>query len=256
MIDDSLVAEMDLLIKIIELGRSARSAAGVQFRQPLPEILVRVGHDSEVAALKRLEPQLQEELNVKRVSFLEFDSDFINYTLRPNLPVVGKLLGKRVPEFAKALRTIDARQVANNVRRGGSTQVQLGDEIIDFEPAAFLVDVKSPEGYAAVEEGSYLVALDTKLTPDLIMEGQARSVLRHVQNARKQANLNVADHIDLGLRTTAELITALKAQEDYLKNEGLVASLIYDTLSPADYTEEVQLDGVPVTITLRRHAEE
>jgi isoleucyl-tRNA synthetase len=243
---------MDLLIKLIELGRSARSAAAIQLRQPLPEILVRVGKDEEMLALRRLENQLREELNVKQVSFLDFDSDFINYTLRPNLPVVGKLLGKRVPEFVKALKTLDARYVADNVRRGLPVPVQLGDEQHEFYPSAFLVDVKSPEGYAAVEEGSYLVALNTKLTPALIMEGQARSVLRYAQNARKKANLNISDYIDLGLSTTQELQAALSAQEEYVKNEALVASLVYDVLVPADYTEEVNLDGVSVTITIRR----
>jgi isoleucyl-tRNA synthetase len=252
LIDEPLLQEMELLIKLIELGRSARSAAAIQLRQPLPEILVRVGKDEEMLALRRLENQLREELNVKRVSFLDFDSDFINYTLRPNLPVVGKLLGKRVPEFVKALKTLDARRVADNVRRGLPVSVQLGDEQHEFYPSAFLVDVKSPEGYAAVEEGSYLVALNTKLTPALIMEGQARSVLRYAQNARKKANLNISDYIDLGLSTTQELQAALSAQEDYVKNEALVASLVYDVLVPADYTEEVNLDGVSVTITIRR----
>jgi isoleucyl-tRNA synthetase len=115
-----------------------------------------------------------------------------------------------------------------------------------------LLEVKSPEGYTAVEEGSYLVALNTKLTPELIMEGQARSILRYVQNARKKANLNISDHIDLGVNTTEELAAALKAQEEYVKNEGLVASLVYDVLVPAYYTEEVNMDGISVTITIRR----
>lgn len=252
LIDEALLQEMELLIKLIELGRAARSAAAIQFRQPLPEILVRVGTEGEIRALRRLENQLKEELNVKQVSFLDFDSDFINYTLRPNLPVVGKLLGKRVPEFVKALGSIDARQVAENVRRGHPTSLRLNDETLPFEPSAFLVDVKSPEGYAAVEEGSYLVALNTTLTPELIMEGQARNVLRSVQNARKKANLHISDYIDLGLNTTAELRAALKAQEEYVKNEGLATSLVYDVLVPADYTEEVNLDGVSVVITLRR----
>jgi isoleucyl-tRNA synthetase len=254
LIDDELVEEMDLLIKIIELGRSARSTASIQFRQPLPEILVRVGTEREMLALGRLENQLKEELNVKRISFLDFDSDFISYMLRPNLPVVGKLLGRRVPEFVRALQSLDARRVAENVRHSSPTQVRLGDELLEFEPSAFLVDVKSPEGYAAVEEGSYLVALNTTLTPELVMEGQARSVLRFVQNARKKAGLDISDRIALGLKTTGELVSALKAQEEYLKQEGLVDSLVYEPLTEADYTEEVSLDGVPVKITISRAA--
>jgi isoleucyl-tRNA synthetase len=128
----------------------------------------------------------------------------------------------------------------------------LCDETVEFDPSAFLVDVKSPEGYAAVEEGSYLVALNTTLSPELITEGQARNVLRLVQNARKKAKLHISDHIDLGLNTTEALVAALKAQEDYVKSEGLVERLEYGTLTPADYSEEVNLDGTSVTITIRR----
>src|SRR5262245_59304304 len=212
LVDETLLEEMDLLVKFTELGRSARSAASIQLRQPLPEILVRVGTDREMAALQRLENLLKEELNVKFVSFLEFNSGFINYNLRPNLPVVGKKLGARVPEFVKALKNVDARQVASNIRRNVPTPVQLGDEVMEFEPSAFLIDVKSPEGYTAVEDGSHLVALNTQLTPELIMEGQVRNILRHVQNARKKANMNISDYIQLGLSASDDLVAALKAQ--------------------------------------------
>ncbi len=145
--------------------------------------------------------------------------------------------------------------MAENVRRGLPTEVRVGDDLLEFDPQAFLVDVKSPEGYAAVEEGSYLVALNKTLTPQLVMEGQARNVLRYIQNARKKAGLNISDRISLGLQTTAELTEALKAQEDYLKQEGLVDALVYDVLAHADYTEDANLDGVRVRITIGRAAD-
>lgn len=135
------------------MGRSARSSAGVQFRQPLPEIIVRVAADSEVSVPRRMGGLLKEELNVKAVSLLEPDSGFIDYSLRPSLPVVGRRLGRSVKEFTQSLAGLDARRVAENVRRGLPTEVVLGGEAVEFEPPALIVDVKSPRGYAAVEEG-------------------------------------------------------------------------------------------------------
>ncbi|HEV2761929.1 MAG TPA: DUF5915 domain-containing protein, partial [Pyrinomonadaceae bacterium] len=252
-IDDALIAEMDLLIQIVELGRSARAEAAVKVRQPLPEILIRVGTDKELAALRKFEELIKDELNVRQVTFLDFNTDFVSYSLRPNLPLVGKRLGKGVPEFVKALKTIDPHVVITNVRRGAPTPVSVAGETLEFEPEAFLVDVKSPEGYAAVEEGGYLVALNTTLTPELIVEGQARDVLRLVQNARKKADLAVSDHIRLGLDASGELLEALRAQEEFIKTEGLVAELEYGRLDTSDYAETVELDGSSVTITLRRH---
>ncbi|HYP53047.1 MAG TPA: class I tRNA ligase family protein, partial [Pyrinomonadaceae bacterium] len=118
LIDEPLLAEMDLLIQIVELGRSARAEAAVKVRQPLPEILIRVGTDKELAALRKFEELIKDELNVRRVTFLDFNTDFVSYSLRPNLPVVGKRLGKRVPEFVKALKTLDPHVVITNVRAG------------------------------------------------------------------------------------------------------------------------------------------
>jgi isoleucyl-tRNA synthetase len=250
--DERLLADMDLLLKIIELGRAARANASVKVRQPLPEILVRVNTEMELAALRRFEELIKEELNAKQVTHLDFDTHFVSYSLRPNLPVVGKLLGGKTPEFIKALNTIDPRQVAINVRRGEKTPVRLGDDTVEFAPEAFLVDVKSPEGYAAVEEGSYLVALNTNLTPELIMEGQARDVVRHVQNARKQAGMDVSDYIVLGLDASDTLLAAVRDHEKFIKSEGLIESLEYNRLSRAEHTEEVDIGGTRLAITLRR----
>src|SRR5207247_10500643 len=111
-----------------------------------------------------------------------------------------------------------------------------------------LVDVKSPAGYAAVEEGSYLVALNTNLTPELITEGQARDVLRHVQNARKKADMEVSDYIVLGLDVNGELLAGLRDHEEFIKNEGLVTSLEFNRLSRAEYTEDIEIGGTRLTI--------
>jgi len=252
LIDEALLADMDLLLKIIDLGRAARAGASVKVRQPLPEILVRVGTEREQAALGKFEELIKEELNAKQVTRLDFDTNFVSYSLRPNLPVVGRALGGRLPQFVKALKEVDPRQVAVNVRRGEKTPVRVGDETMEFAPDAFLVDVKSPEGYAAVEEGSYLVALNTNLTPELIAEGQARDVLRHVQNARKNAGMDVSDHIALGLDADAALLKAVRDHEDFIKGEGLISALEYNRLAGPEHTEEVDIGGAKLAITIRR----
>jgi len=252
LIDELLIEDMDLLIKIIELGRSARANASVKVRQPLPEILVRAGTERELIALRKFEDLIKDELNVRKVTHLDADTDFITYSLRPNLPVLGKLLGNRVPDFVKALKMIDPQLVASNVRRGIRTPIRLGHGVVEFEPEAFLVDVKSPNGYAAVEAGSYLVALNTNLTPELIAEGLARDVLRHVQNARKRAGLDISDYIVLGLEVNGELLTALRGHEEFIKSEGLVTSLEYSKLNPADYSEEIEIGRTTLNLTLRR----
>ena len=70
LIDTNLLRDMNALVRVVELGRGARSASGMKTRQPLPEVLVRVRSPEELQGLKHLEPQLLEELNVKKSDLL------------------------------------------------------------------------------------------------------------------------------------------------------------------------------------------
>ena len=82
LLDEKLIRDMNALIRVVELGRSARNASGVKVRQPLPEVLVRVRSEEELAGLKRLEDQLLEELNVKKATYLDVHADFVDYTVK------------------------------------------------------------------------------------------------------------------------------------------------------------------------------
>lgn len=252
LIDDKLIAEMDILLRIIKLGRSTRAVASVKIRQPLSEMLIRVSTDEELAALKKFERLLIDELNVEQITFLDFNTELAKYKIRPNLPLLGKRLGAKVPKLEKALKTVSSQEVLVNIRCGLNTTIDLGDEVIELEPDMFLIDLKSPEGYAAIESGSYLVALNTTLTPALIKAGQVREVIRFVQNTRKKAGLEVSDYIHLGLDVKGEMLLTLQSHEDFIKCEGLVVNLEFGLLNPSDYTEKLDFDSTTVIITLRR----
>ena len=234
---------MGALVRVVELGRSARNASGVKVRQPLPEVLVRVRSEEELAGLKRLEAQLLEELNVKKATYLDVHADFVDYTVKPNLPLVGKRLGKLVPELKKALAELDGKDIAANVRSGQDTVIELGGEEHTFEPEAFLLDAQSPEGYSAVEERGYLAALNTQLTPELEQEGLARDVIRLIQNARKNAGLEVSDFIRVGLETSGSLQKAVEAHRDTIAKEVLAKELMLTRLAEGGYEESAEVEG-------------
>ena len=250
LIDENLLRDMNALIRVVELGRSARNVSGVKIRQPLPEVLVRVRSEEELEGLKRLEDQLLEELNVKKATYLDVHADFVDYTVKPNLPLVGKRLGKLIPELKKKLSEMNGKEIATNVREGKDTVIELGGEAMTFEPEAFLLDAVSPEGYSAVEERGYLSALNTTLTPELLQEGLARDVIRLVQNARKNAGLEVSDYINLGLKSSGDLQAAIEAHEKSIAYEVLardVAETVVD-----GYEESAEIEGTPLTITLKK----
>ena len=252
LIDEALLRDMNALIRVVELGRGARAASGHKTRQPLPEVLVRVRTPEELQGLKRLEDQLLEELNVKAAQYLDVHADFVDYAVKPNLPLVGKRLGKRIPDLRKALDNTDGREIARNVREGKDTTIELAGEVFVFEPEAFLLDAKSPEGYAALEERGYLAALNTQLTPELVQEGLMRDAIRLVQNARKNAGLEVSDYIHLSLETQGELKEALITHLDTVKHEVLARDVTLEPFTDALYQEEADVEGTPLKISLSK----
>lgn len=251
LIDENLLRDMNALIQVIELGRSARAISKVKVRQPLPEVLVRVSTQEELTGLKRLEQQIKEELNVKQVKYLDITADFVDYNVKPNLPLVGKRLGKLIPVLKSELAKIDGKVIAANVREGKETTIELVGERYDFEPETFLLEAKSPEGYAAAEDGGYLAALNITLTPELIKEGLARDVIRVVQNARKNAGLEVSDYISLGLTVEGDLKEAIVAHKDTIAHEVLAKELQLEEIKDG-YLESVELEGQILKITISK----
>ncbi|HZJ10746.1 MAG TPA: isoleucine--tRNA ligase [Trueperaceae bacterium] len=241
--DESLLRDMRALQKVVELGRAARAASGVKLRQPLSEVLVRVRNADELAGVRALEDQLREELNVKAVRFLDVEDAFVDYQVKPNLPRLGKRLGKLLPALRDALLALDGRQVAANVREGRATVVEVGSQRLELAPEDVLLDARSPEGFAAVEDRGYLAALNTTLTPSLVREGLARDAVRLIQNARKDAGLEVSDRIRLELAASGELLLALQQHRASIAAEVLATEIVVSELGSVAGSTQSTLRG-------------
>ncbi len=252
LLDEDLTRDMRALMWVVELGRAARAASGMKVRQPLPEVLVRLRSEDELAGVQRLEDQLLDELNVKRVRYLGVHDAFVDYQVKPNLPRVGPRLGRLVPQLRAALDAMDGREVAATVREGRTLTVALDGGEVELGPDDVLLDARSPEGFAAVEERGYLAALNTTLDDALIREGLARDVVRLVQNARKNAGLEVSDTIELGLAAGGVLAAVLEDHADAIAAEVLATELRTGPLEGEAHREEHDLEGERLGIALRR----
>ncbi len=252
-VDESLLRDMATLQKVVELGRAARAATGHKVRQPLPEVLVRVPSEAELAGLRRLEDALRDELNVKAVRYLEPTAAFVDYDVKPHLPKVGRRLGARVPAVRAALAAADGRAIARAVAAGEPFALEVDGETITFAPDELLLDARSPAGYAAVEERGMLAALRTELTPELRREGLVRDAMRLVQDARKQAGLEVADRIELALDATdPEAVRALSERGDELAAEVLAREVQAGDLTGDAFRLEADLGEGRLRVALRR----
>ncbi len=254
LVDSRLDVDMGVLLKVVELGRSARAESGLKVRQPLAELLVHVPGRAEEAALTRFMDELRDELNVKAVRFLEGSSAMVEYRFKPNLPVVGRKYGKLVPAMRDALAALageSAQAIAAAARAGESFTLELAGQTLELNAEEILIETSSPEGFAVAEDGGYVVALNTEISEELRREGLARDLVRNVQDARKDASLQISDHIHLYLDMPAALADAVRPHQAYLMAETLADTITFAAAPRGAYTEEAELGGETMTIGIR-----
>ena len=117
LINEKIEEKMDLVRNLISIGRSVREEQKIKVRQPLNEALID-GSNKEI--LEDLVPLIKEELNVKEVTFTNDLSLYMNYTLKPNFKVVGKIMGPNIKEFQMKLETLsneDIDSLVNNRKK-------------------------------------------------------------------------------------------------------------------------------------------
>jgi isoleucyl-tRNA synthetase len=221
--DAALIEQFDVVQRVVGLGRSARNDTRLRVRQPLSRLLVRVPDDAAADAVERHRDQILEELNVKDLERVAGDAALVSYRLKPNLPRIGKRYGKRIPAIKAALSEADAGAIASRVAAGEGFDLDVDGESIRFEAEDVLVESVAAEGYACAEEGGYLVGLDTRLDDALRQEGLARELVRTVQEARKQAGLEVSDRIVLRVTGGDRVEDAVAAHREFLMDETLAS---------------------------------
>ena len=168
-----------------------------------------------------------DELNVKQVRLLDASTEAISHTVKPLPKQLGQKYGNRFPAIQKAILAMNAEEAAHTLLEGQPLKVQAGVEAYDILPEEVEVKAVAKEGFAVAEDGAYVAALVTDLTPELVQEGLAREFVRRVQDLRKSADLDVADRIELFVEASAGLRSAIEAHRDYITAETLASNLTF-----------------------------
>ena len=221
-INKELEKEMDLAYKIVKLGRSARNSANIKNRQPLSEMLISIDN-----LPKYYEDIVKEELNVKKVELGAEMSQYVDFEIKPNLPVLGKEYGKLIPQIRTKLAEMNQMDLATKVKSGKSEYIEIGDTQIELTADNLLVTMQGKEGFAFSGEGEIGVILETTITPELRKEGYVREVLSKVQNMRKDKGFEVLDNINLYVAGSEELEAVIKENEELIKHDTLAKKVVY-----------------------------
>jgi isoleucyl-tRNA synthetase len=238
LIDDELEAAMDAVRRTVELGRAARAQAKVKMRQPLHKAVI-VATEVERAAIEAESDLVKAELNVKELDFVHQQSELVSYRVRPNYRALGPRFGKQMPQVAAAVESLDASHVSAALDEGRDVGVNVDGSEHTLAPEDISLQMEPLEGYEVEAEAGHAVALQLELDEELLREGLAREVVHAVQNARRDAGLDVSDRIELRLGGDEELLAAAREHEDYVAGETLATGVGY---------EDADADAVTATI--------
>ena len=247
-VDETLLSKdleqrMELVRDICSLGRNAREDAAIKVRQPLNFMILPLVDE---VVIEDFESIIKEELNIKEIVYKDDMTEYMDYIVKPNFKVVGKVFGPKMKDFQEAVSKLDINDV-NKIKAGYFKMNFLGEEI-EVTEDMILTTLKNKKGYCAASNGKTSIVLDTSLTEDLILEGLAREVVRKVQNLRKEANFVITDHINLYYSGDEIFDKMLSSYDEYIKNETLAAELIEDKKLEKD----TELNDIVVGLKVER----
>nr|WP_072514583.1 isoleucine--tRNA ligase [Ndongobacter massiliensis] len=242
--NETLENKMDLVRKIVNLGRASREEARIKVRQPLSEILVDAQYEALIGDLSGL---IQEELNVKQVVFSSKIDEFLEITLKPDYRVAGPVLGAAMRDFAKALAQVEPHAFLRELS-AGTAQLEVGGEMRTVPKEYVLATYRAKEGFDVAMDEGVSVVLDTTLDEDLIAEGFMREFVSKVQQQRRTSGYEVTDRIAICYAAEDVVAQALELWKDTIASETLALSIrqVPESDAVLGSAEAVGLNGHPV----------
>ena len=248
LVDERLDEETRLVMRLVSLGRAARSKAGIKVRQPLARAWIKVRARSEEEAARRLGSQILDELNVKDLVFGVDEGGFVEYQVRPNTALLGPKYGGDLRKVEEALLKLEPASVARAVAEGDS--VVAGDWTL--EPSELSVSAVDKEGYRTSMESGYVVTIPTEIGAELLDEGLAREIVHRLQTMRRGAGFDIADRIVTYYQDDAHMRRVMTGFGDYIRQETLSVALLTEEPPAGAHREEHSVDGHRIWLAVRR----
>ena len=244
MIDKALERNMDEVLKVVVLGRSARNAATIKNRQPIGQMFVK----AEEALPAFFCDIICGELNVKEVIFTDSMRDFTTYTFKPQLKTVGPKYGKYLGEIRTALASLDGNAAMDELEKDGVLKLSLSAPV-ELTKEDLLIEMQKKEGFAAAEDGGITVVLDTNLTEALLEEGFVNELVSKVQTMRKESGFEVTDRIVVSLTGDEKLLSIAEKNAEEICRTVLADAILNETTEDG---KKWNINGLSAVISVRK----
>jgi isoleucyl-tRNA synthetase len=237
--DDGLTGAMDLVRAACSTALGLRKARALRVRLPLASLVIAHPDARSLAPFADL---IADEVNVKAVELSGDVASLGTFEMAVNPRLLGPRLGARVQQVIRAVKAGDWTRTGERVTAAG----------IELEPGEYELRLAAadPGSTSALPGHVGLIALDTRVTPELAAEGTARDVVRVVQQARRDAGLSVSDRIRLTVGADGAVADAVRAHAGFVAAETLAVNLDVRPAGDVDAEPQPAGDGlVKVTVT-------
>ncbi len=243
-VNEEIEVKMDLVRDLISTGRFVREENKVKVRQPLGECLIDGKYESILGNLVNL---IIEELNVKKVTFVDDLSKYMNFTIKPNFKVCGAMFGAKMRDYQEVLKDLTDEDI-DLILKNETVTVDFDDGRLDITPDMVDVRIESKEGFNVGMQNNKFIILNTELTEELILEGLARELVSKVQNLRKTSGLEIENRIKLYYFGDDRVNKAIETFADFIKKETLSVEVI----KVENLEESVDLNGHKTLIKIEK----
>jgi len=187
-INKILEREMDILINLVTMGRSARNQAQIKVRQPLQAIYIPEKHRSIVMRMTEL---IKEEINVKEVKYLPDENDLVSWCAKLNMKIAGPKYGKDVRYIGEYIDKANIQEILNHFKEKKEHEFN-GFKLTEED---LIISIMPKEGLTFENNNTDFIVLDSNITEVLLLEGYARELVNKIQFTRKENNFEIMDRI-------------------------------------------------------------
>ena len=246
--DSDLINEIDTVIKIVSMGRSARNKANIKIRQPLGELVVH-SNKTIITIVENNKLEILEELNIKNLKIISDSSSLVKFVIKPNFQLLGKRFGDKMNDINKLIGDFDKKNLLNSCKANQAIELVGDEEKYEIFPEELLIQEVAEDGFSVNCNKDINLGVSITITDELMKEGMVRDLIRQVQNLRKDSGLKVEDRIDIGVMGSDDLQDALKCHKKYFMNEVLGVNLNMDNnIESLTFNQSVKINGKNIMI--------
>lgn len=237
--EKELVANMDMVRHICSAALFIRDQRNLRVRLPLNKLTI-IG--KKAAAMLQYRDIIADEVNVKNVEIIEEIGDLAEVKLQINLKKVGAKLGSKLKEINIAIKENSWKKIADN-------QIEIAGVILNDDEFEIKLITKNSNNTATLPSNDCLVELDINVTKELEEEGLARDIIRAIQQNRKDANLDVSNHIKIALNSgNQKILEVVKNYQNYIGEQTLSDEILIGENVGCEHSFQNKIDEIDLVI--------